>query len=404
MTKIVLNYENPKMPSSLGACQMKIVRDAESILIPPVFEIYPSEWDSRRCEIRLDNAGSERMQLLLKAKHFFNEEMKTLNCAIRQLDATDVGYTLGELLRRYQKVRFRLNFFDLVEARIQHMREAGQLQTANNYACALNVLRMFCGQSVLATDDLTVSLMKDFQNFMIARHLSLNTISLYNRNLRAVYNFALDEEILKMDKHPFRKVFTGIEPTRKRAIKSDVVRRLIHMDLNDNVKMRFSRDLFLFSIYTQGMAFVDLAHLRIDNLSGQKIFYRRHKTNQRIEIELVDCAREIIDRYHESDSPYLFPILYDREKQHYRKYSTALRMYNRELHVLSQALQLDIPLSSYVARHTWASLAKWNGISSSVISEAMGHRNAETTRIYLASLDMDVITDANHTVIHSLME
>ena len=78
-------------------------------------------------------------------------------------------------------------------------------------------------------------------------------------------------------------------------------------------------------------------------------------------------------------------------------------MYNRKLHVLSQALQLDIPLSSYVARHTWASLAKWNGISSSVISEAMGHRNVETTRIYLASLDMDVIADANHTVIHSLM-
>ena len=142
-----------------------------------------------------------------------------------------------------------------------------------------------CSESVLATDDLTVSLMKDFQKFMVARHLSLNTISLYNRNLRAVYNFALDEEILKMDKHPFRKVFTGIEPTRKRAVKSDVVRRLIHMDLNDNVKMRFSRGLFLFSIYTQGMAFVDLAHLRIDNLSGQKNFYRRHKTNQRMEIE-----------------------------------------------------------------------------------------------------------------------
>lgn len=404
MTKIVLNYETPQTPSSLGVCQMKIVRNAEYILIPPVFEIYPSEWDSRRCEIRLVNAGQERMQLLLKAKHIFNKEKKTLDYTIRQLDATNTDYTLNELLRQYQKIRFKSNFFDLVEARIQHMRGAGRLQTANNYACALNVLKMFCGQSVLATDDLTVSLMKDFQNFMIARHLSLNTISLYNRNLRAVYNYALDEEILKMDRHPFRKVFTGIERTRKRAIKNDVVRRLIHMDLNDNVKMRFSRDLFLFSIYTQGMAFVDLAHLRIDNLSGQKIFYRRHKTNQRIEIELVDCAREIIDRYHESDSPYLFPILYDREKQHYRKYSTALRMYNRKLHVLSQALQLDIPLSSYVARHTWASLAKWNGISSSVISEAMGHRNAETTRIYLASLDMDVIADANYTVIHSLME
>lgn len=404
MIKIVLNYETPQTASSPGICQMKIVCNAESVLIPPVFEIYPGEWDSRHREIRLDRAGRERAQFLLKARHLLNETKKMLHCTIRQLDAAGAGHTLDEFLRQYQKVRFRLNFFDLAEARIRHMRGAGQLQTANNYACALNLLRIFCGRSVLATEDLTVSLMKDFQNFMIARHLSLNTISLYNRNLRAVYNHALDEEILKMDRHPFRKVFTGIERTRKRAVKRDVVRRLMRMNLNDNVRMRFSRDLFLFSIYTQGMAFVDLAHLKVDNLSGHRILYRRHKTNQRIEIELADCAREIIERYHESDSPYLFPILYDQSRQHYRKYSTALRIYNRELHVLSQALQLDVPLSSYVARHTWASLAKWNGVNSSVISEAMGHRNAETTRIYLASLDMDVIADANRTVIHSLMD
>lgn len=404
MIKFFLNYDSPQVSTCLGVCQLKVVYNAECVLIPPVFEIYPSEWDAYRREIVLDNSKKDRMSLLLQAKQIFDEEKKKLNYTIQQLDLTNKDYTLDELLRQYQKVSFRLNFLDLVEARIQHMRDARQLQTANNYACALKLFKKFYVRPVLAMEDLTVSLMKDFQSFMMNRHLSKNTISLYNRSLRAVYNYALDEEILTIDKHPFRKVFTGIERTRKRALKSDVVKRLIHTDLNDNLKMRFSRDLFLFCIYTQGMAFIDLAHLRVDNVSGLRIVYRRHKTNQRIELELLDCAREIIDRYHESESPYLFPILYDHSKQHYRKYSAVLRMYNRELHLLSQLLQLDVPLSSYVARHTWASLAKWNGINNSIISEAMGHSNIETTRIYLASLDVDVISKANYRVIHSLME
>lgn len=297
--------------------------------------------------------------------------------------------------------RLRRSFFALTESRIAHLRALGQESTADNYRCALCCFREFRRQCDLSPAELTSGLMKLFQQHLQQKGLSMNTISLYIRCLRASYNYALDEELLREDRHPFRKVFTGVEKTRKRAVREEVVRRIMAIDLSDAPSLDFTRDMFLFSIYTQGMPFVDMAHLTEDNLCDGKLTYKRRKTGRSLTLELPSCALFILHKYRPfgGESPYLLPLFHPAMKQ---KYTSVLRTYNRNLRLISERLGLATPLSSYVARHTWASLAKWNGVDEAVISEAMGHNNVETTTIYLASLDTEVIGTANRMVVSRL--
>lgn len=302
--------------------------------------------------------------------------------------------------------KVRKGFCRLVAERIEHFKALGKLKTASNYSCALKHFMQFRQGKDIKLEELTSNLMKDFQVYLIGKGLKMNTISLYNRVLKAVYNYALDEEIIHEDKRPFRKVFTGAEKTRKRTLGKDTLKKMVRADLKGDVSLEFARDMFLFSIYMQGMAFVDIAHLRKSQIKNKCLVYRRSKTNQCLKIVIQPFAREIIDKWmvDDKDCPYLFPILYNPLKRQEIRYDTALRTQNKRLERLALRLGIEEPFSSYAARHTWASLAKWSGVNDTVICEAMGHSNLATTSIYLASLDSEVIAAANRKTLSVFMK
>ena len=297
------------------------------------------------------------------------------------------------------------SFFLLVADRISHFEKLGKKKTADNYACAFRHFSMFRKEQDIPVDELSVGEMKDFQVYLINEGLKMNTISLYNRKLRAVYNYALDEEIIHIDKRPFRKSFTGQEKTRKRAVNSNVVKRLANLSILNRETLRFARDLFLFSVYMQGMPFVDMAYLTKKQVRNGIVIYQRRKTNRQLIIKINPQAQAIMDQYcvSDPDCPYIFPILYNPRKRAGRKYSSTLRIYNKRLERLSGLMRLDESLTSYVARHTWASLARHCGVRDTVICEAMGHSNVGITSIYLTSLDTGTVATANRRVITSLI-
>lgn len=404
MTTIELDFKRPKSEKRKGCCAILIRRGGKSKLLPTPIKVYPHEWDGKRKHIIPENAAPYRVKEVSKGKEWLENLRNALLDIISRLDERKSGYTLKDILRLLEKWTMGGSFFTLVESRVAHLRDSGQKHTADNYLCALNAFKEFRRQKDVPTVELTANIIKDFQNHLVKKGLKMNTVSVYNRNLRAVYNYAVDEEIVKEDKRPFRKAFTGQEKTRKRAVRGDVVKRLIALPLGDD-RLSLAKDLFLFSIYTQGMAFVDLARLTESNIKNGRLVYRRSKTNQSLEMDLFSPALQIIRKYRESakGNPYLFPILYNVAKGRSVEYGTALRSYNRRLRMISAILGLAKPLSSYTSRHTWASLAKWNGVREEVISEAMGHNSLETTTIYLASLDVEVVSSANKTVITSLM-
>ena len=225
-------------------------------------------------------------------------------------------------------------FFHLVEERIRHFEKLGKKKTAGNYACAFRHFKQFRKGKDIAMEELSINEMKDFQIYLIDNGLKMNTISLYNRELRAVYNYALDEEIIQTDRRPFRKSFTGQEKTRKRAVDGRIIKRLAVIPLTGHGMIGFARDLFLFSIYMQGMPFVDIAHLKKEQVKNGWIIYRRRKTNRQLRVKIHPQAQAIIDKYYvaDTDCPYLFPILYNPQKRTGRKYSSAIRVYNKRLY------------------------------------------------------------------------
>jgi integrase len=200
----------------------------------------------------------------------------------------------------------------------------------------------------------------------------------------------------------FQLVSTGVDKTVKRAVPLKVIRRIRDLDLTLSPVLDYARDLFMFSFYTRGMAFVDMAYLKKKDLQNGVLVYRRQKTGQQLFIKWEKPMQEIVGKYDTSATPYLLPIIRDMDTDARKQYKNAAHLVNDKLKKIGRQLGLAIPLTSYVARHAWASIAKSKNIPISTISEAMGHDSENTTRIYLASLDTSVVDKANSLILKSL--
>ena len=229
----------------------------------------------------------------------------------------------------------------------------------------------------------------------------MNTISFYNRILRAVYNRAVEKGFTKQV-FPFKHVYTGVEKTIKRGLPINTIRNIRNMDLSHCRTLDYARDMFLFSFYTRGMSFVDMAYLKKKNLQNGVLSYRRQKTGQQLFIRWEKPMQEIVDKYDTSGTPFLLPIIRDMEADNRKQYKCESYRINQSLKKIGKQLGLTISLTSYVARHSWASIAKSKNIPVATISEAMGHDSEHTTRIYLASLDTTVVDKANSLILKSL--
>jgi integrase len=228
-----------------------------------------------------------------------------------------------------------------------------------------------------------------------------NTTSFYLRNLRSLFNKARKAKLILQEQDcSFEEVYTGIDKTVKRAVKKEVITKLAELKLLKNKGLRLSQQLFMFSFYTRGMSFIDMAFLKKTDLKDGIIRYRRKKTGQWLEIKATSEIMKIINLYKEEtrDSKYLLPILKSGKSQRLT-YESALRSHNNHLKRISEMLNLEIPLTSYVARHSWATIAKDKNIPLSVISESLGHDSQQTTQIYLASFDHALLHEANRKVI-----
>ena len=249
-------------------------------------------------------------------------------------------------------------------------------------------------------EDIDSDMMLSFEAWMRNRGLTKNTTSFYMRIMRAIYNRAIERGLITSC-NPFKHVYTGIDKTIKRAISLNAIRKLKTLDLSTDPKLSLARDIFLFSFYTRGMSFVDIAYLRKNNLDGKKLRYRRRKTNQLLVIGWEECMQEIVERHHITSSPYLLPIITQSDNER-MQYIYAAHRINRYLKILGEMIKLNIPLTMYVARHSWASIARDKHIPLSIISQSMGHESEATTRIYLSTIDHNEIDRANRAILRSI--
>ena len=311
--------------------------------------------------------------------------------------------------------------YALIEA--GRMQQLDRLGTARNYLCAARRFRDYLktlGKRDVAFSRLKSHFIRGFEDWLKKEGVSHNTSSAYLRCLHAIFVRGAATELPFGD--PFNGTYRGIAKTTKRAVTPNDMRLIADFDIcaavvshrqesdrtTDGVqfqqkidKLTYARDLFLFCFCARGMTFVDVAYLRKDDIHSGIITYCRRKTGQRLLVKIEDDMQAVINR-HPSDTDYVFPILPANadEQTTYRSYLTALSYYNRALRDLGNLMGLK--LTSYVSRHSWATIAYHGGMTLSEVSQAMGHDNERTTEIYLKTLSSTHIDQANHSLLQSL--
>lgn len=291
--------------------------------------------------------------------------------------------------------------FAFMEENVSRLMRRNQIGTATNYRAALGSFRRFRKGIDLPLSRVDHTLIEDYQAYLKSAGITLNSISFYMRIMRAVYNRAVSAGMVS-DVRPFRSVFTGMEKTRKRALRIEEIRRIRALDLSADSDLGFARDIFMFLFFCRGMSFVDAAFLKKSDIREGVIDYSRRKTGQRLWVKIVEQIRDIMERYPAPDSPYQLPIIAAPGSDERRQYETALHRINKSLKIVGEMAGSSIKLTTYVCRHSWATIARNKNVPLGVISDALGHESAVTTQIYLDSIDTVVVDWANDIVLSEL--
>ena len=396
---IRLKFRESMVAGKEGALYFQVIRDRCVRRVNSVYRILPCEWDSQEERIIIPSQQSSRYAKLCaiasdidwEIKRFVVLEKSMSNSAIDTLIAAfqgegneNDGNSLFAFMRRQAERLMQLNRERCSETMIQTLRSFMQ----------------FRGGIDISLAKLTKDVLEQYEAWLKCRGVKRNTSSFYMRILRAAYNSAVDDGLIE-DKQPFRKVYTGVDKTVKRAISIESVRKIKRLDLHGNASLELARDILMFSFYMRGMSFVDMACLCKRNVRGCHIVYSRKKTGQQLSIEIPPEAQEIIAKY-ASESQYLLPIIKEDDGTQRQQCKNAITMINRHLKKIGAMAGLTVSLTTYVMRHSWATIARNKGIALSVISEALGHDNESTTQIYLDSISTTQVDKANRSILDDL--
>ena len=391
-TSVKLKFRESMVEGKEGRLFFQVIRNRCIRQITLPYMIYPDEWSE---DGRL-SAKSSRPDYVREISQGLGKDKEIMEKAVASLDVRG-DYTADDVVEKYNEMAGELQFTAFTGHIIAHLRKMGNDRTADTYTSAMNSFMTYRNDKRTFLNDMTDEEMQLYQSWLRNNGCGRNTISFYMRILRAIYNRAVERGLID-DEHPFRHVFTGNEKTKKRAVSISVIRKIKELDLPERRKsLRFARDIFLFSFYTRGMSFVDIAYLKKDNIRNGFLVYRRRKTGQQLTMKWEPAMKKIAERY-QSDSEYIFPFVTGGGDDR-KGYQSGMARVNKALKKIGAMLHLPEPLTMYVARHSWATAARVSNIPISVISEGLGHDSEETTQIYLASIENSVVDKANSRII-----
>lgn len=299
-----------------------------------------------------------------------------------------------------------MNFLDFISQFDAGLNTAERFRARSAHKSVLHSLETFCDGRIPSLKVIyTRDFLQRYERFLRQSNCQGNTISFYMTILRSIYSMAVERKHVPYTHNLFSCVFTGNAPTKKRALVPEQIARIYSADLSGVPRLQRCRDWFILSFLFQGMPFCDLAYLYKSCLHGNIISYRRQKTQTEVNVPVLPEAREILERYmiETENSPYLLPLLTKTGEEGYKQYQTVIHRHNRHLKDLAAFIGLEEVLTSYVSRHSWATIAYHNGVYVSVVSQALGHHTEEITRIYLDSFEYQEIYKANQTVLSAIL-
>lgn len=341
-----------------------------------------------------DHANCEAGRELQKSYKWFLAQ-------IRKLENCGNEYTVNDIAKiNLSKTTKKISLLPYIDTQIEWKKSKKKNGIAAAYQSTRSSLAKYIGKKEIKISQVNYSFVNRYKDYLSENGATENTIGYYLRNFKALYNFAVKDGIVSPSDYPFKKICTKPCKTVKRALNREQMIKLTSLSLQPGSELKRSLDLFLFGFYAQGMAFVDIAFLKWKNFKGNLIIYRRHKSNQLIQIDITPQIRSIINehgKYMCNAEEYVFPII-KSDINEYQQYRTALARTNRHLKKISCKLNIHPSLTTYTGRHTWATLAREYGAPVSAISVGLGHTKEEMTLVYLKELDLTHLHQINRMI------
>ena len=399
MATIKLKFRPSSVPEAEGTLYYQVIHKRKVKYISTEHHIYADEWDEK-AETIVVAAESERKGTLAMIQCKIDKAFKQLRSILDRTERCHKDYTVDDLCKAFIKEQTYKTVFVFLQEQATKKEQMKRLGTARTYGNAYRRFKAFREDVDLTFDELTPDMIECYEAWLIDRRLKQNSIRCYLRTLNTLLCKAVAEGLLS-NRNLFSRVRLSYVKTTKRAISEKELKVIANLELPEHSTMALARDIFMFSFYMRGMPFVDIAYLRKTDLKNGMWTYCRRKTNQCLMVEWEKAQQKILDRYaHQTENgPYLLPIINKEDGTEYLQYQRMQTNINRALKKIGEMAELKMPLTTYVARHTWASVARDMNIPISIISEGMGHNSIKTTQVYLNSIDISRINEANKRII-----
>lgn len=398
MTSIKLKFRSSTTPGKEGSIVFQLIYGRTVRRITSRYKIFAGEWNGEVGRIALPTPSSPRYAHLVSVESALQWELNRLQRMVQE----SVPVNLDEIAANFSSgIGTMDSVFNFIRRQIHHKEQIGKVRSSETYRSMLNSFTCFRKGVDLTFDMMDGMLMELYEAWMRKCGLTRNSTSFYMRILRTNYKLAVEKGVTP-DRHPFRKVYCGIDKTVKRSLPFSEIKKISALDLSRKPSMDFARDMFMFSFCTRGMSFIDMAYLKKADLNNGCLAYRRKKTGQLMMIEWTKQMQDIIDKYKSDGTSYLLPIITREDGSERRQYQNQMRKINRLLKDIANRAGLPLSLSMYYARHSWATIARGRDVPLAVISEGLGHDSETTTQIYLDSIKSSEVDKVNRMILEGL--
>lgn len=352
-------------------------------------------WDVKNRKIK--NSYKE-LENVTRVNNFLGKEKARFIDVITKLkEKGDIHHmSINEIKEALVRRKKPQTFFVYTEKLIKDFRDQKKVGNARVYETCLKKIKKFRNEVDFTFEELNYQFLKKLEAYHYGGGYSTNGLSVYMRTLRAIFNRAIKDKIVEKEAYPFNDYTIKNSPTSKRAIEMEAIDKIRNLDLKEGSALFKTRHTFMMSFYLMGASFTDLAHLKVENIVDGRIQYRRQKTGKFYDIKISKELKPIIEYYMQGKEPddYLLPIIKRTTiGEQYRDVLNARKRYNKRLKDLAKEAGIQEKLTSYVSRHSFASIANNKAIPVTAISEMLGHQDLKTTQTYLASLNRDKLDE-----------
>jgi integrase len=382
---------------------IRITKDRKTKFIFTGLSCQIDLWDERTGKPKKKHPNKLELEVYIDKQRFDAQKL------LLGMENEGKNYTTESFKREFKVSSSKVTVFSFCQEIIDNLIKQNKIGNSNIYKDCFRALKRFRKDQDLYFSDIDVPFLKRFEQDFFERGVAPNTVSVIMRTVRSLFNKAISERYIKKEIYPFDeyKISRLQTETIKRALKKEQIDKIINCHFVEHTKIFDAKNYFLFSFFNRGMNFSDLALLKWENITDNRLTYIRAKTGKRYSILILDPAMKILEHYKQvtgtDKSNYVFPIL-DRTK-HITSQQISYRIHkmtkdvNKELKTIAKQSEIDFHLTTYVARHSYATIMKRKGVSTSLISEFMGHTNEKVTQIYLDSFENSVLDEVSKAIL-----